>query len=33
MSLLNVGTSGVAAANLGLTTVSHNIANVNTPGY
>ena len=33
MSLLNVGTSGLAAANLGLTTVSHNIANVNTPGY
>ncbi len=33
MSLLNVGRTGLAAANLGLATVSHNIANANTPGY
>jgi flagellar hook-associated protein 1 FlgK len=33
MNLLNVGTSALTAANMGLVTVSHNIANANTPGY
>ena len=32
-SLLSIGQSGLAAANLALATTSHNIANVNTPGY
>ena len=32
-SLLNIGSSSLAAAQGALTTVSHNIANVNTPGY
>ncbi len=33
MSTLNIGVTGLNAANLGLTTTSHNIANVSTPGY
>lgn len=32
-SLLSIGTSGLVAANFGLTTTSHNISNVNTAGY
>ena len=32
-SLLNIGTRSLAAAQGALSTVSHNIANVNTPGY
>lgn len=32
-SLLNIAQSGLRAASLGLATTSHNIANVNTPGY
>lgn len=32
-SLLNIGTSGLAAAQGTLSTIAHNIANVNTPGY
>ncbi len=32
-SLLSIAQTGLAAANLGLATTSHNIANVNTPGY
>lgn len=32
-SLLNVALSGIQAAQVGLNTTSHNIANVNTPGY
>ena len=31
--LLGIGLSGLQAAQLGLTTTSHNIANVNTPGF
>lgn len=33
MSILSVGVSGLNAAQAGLTTASHNIANVNTTGY
>jgi len=33
MSLLSIGTRGLAAAQGELSTASHNIANVNTPGY
>ncbi len=32
-SLFDIGRSGLAAAQKGLTVVSHNIANINTPGY
>ncbi|WP_028453104.1 flagellar hook-associated protein FlgK [Chitinilyticum aquatile] len=32
-SVFGIGVSGLNAANLGLTTTGHNIANVNTPGY
>lgn len=32
-SVFTIGLSGLKAANLGLTTAGHNIANVNTPGY
>ena len=32
-SLLNIGTRSLAAAQGALSTISHNIANVNTPGY
>ncbi|MBK8323317.1 MAG: flagellar hook-associated protein FlgK [Betaproteobacteria bacterium] len=32
-SLLSLGTSALNAANVGLRTTGHNIANVNTPGY
>jgi flagellar hook-associated protein 1 FlgK len=32
-SLLGIGVSGLQAAQLGLATTSHNIANANTPGY
>jgi flagellar hook-associated protein 1 FlgK len=32
-SILSVGQSALAAAQIGLTTTGHNIANVNTPGY
>ena len=32
-SLLSVALSGIQAAQAGLDTTSHNIANVNTPGY
>ena len=32
-SLLTLGTSALNAANVGLRTTGHNIANVNTPGY
>lgn len=32
-SVFSIGVSGLNAANLGLTTTGHNIANVNTPGY
>lgn len=32
-SLLNIGSSSLAAAQGSLATISHNIANVNTPGY
>jgi flagellar hook-associated protein 1 FlgK len=32
-SILSVGQSALAAAQAGLTTTGHNIANVNTPGY
>jgi flagellar hook-associated protein 1 FlgK len=32
-SILSIGLSGLAAAQAGLTTTGHNIANVNTPGY
>lgn len=32
-SLLNVALSGLRAAQVGMNTTSHNIANVNTPGY
>jgi flagellar hook-associated protein 1 FlgK len=32
-SLLNVGASGLQAAYAAMNTVSHNVANVNTPGY
>ena len=32
-SILNVGQSALAAAQAGLTTTAHNIANANTPGY
>ena len=33
MSLMNVGVSALNANQQALTTVGHNIANVNTPGY
>lgn len=33
MDLLNIGRTGLAAANLGMATTSHNIANANTKGY
>lgn len=33
MSILSIGVSGLNAANVGLTTTSHNIANASTPGY
>lgn len=33
MSILSIGVSGLNAANIGLTTTSHNIANASTPGY
>jgi flagellar hook-associated protein 1 FlgK len=33
MSLFNVGISGLLASQSALTTVGHNVANVNTPGY
>jgi flagellar hook-associated protein 1 FlgK len=33
MSILSIGVSGLSAANVGLTTTSHNIANASTPGY
>lgn len=33
MSTLSIGISGLMAANLGLTTTGHNIANASTPGY
>jgi flagellar hook-associated protein 1 FlgK len=33
MSLFNVGISGLLASQRALTTVGHNVANVNTPGY
>ncbi len=32
-SLLNIGTRSLAAAQGALSTISHNIANVNTAGY
>lgn len=32
-SILNIGVTALTAAQTGLTTVGHNIANVNTPGY
>lgn len=32
-SIFNVGQSGLAAAQAGMTTTAHNIANANTPGY
>ncbi|GAA5785876.1 flagellar hook-associated protein FlgK [Chitiniphilus shinanonensis] len=32
-SVFNIGVSGLNAANLGLVTTGHNIANTNTPGY
>ena len=32
-SVFSIGVSGLNAANMGLTTTGHNIANVNTPGY
>ncbi|MDB5805670.1 MAG: flagellar hook-associated protein FlgK [Betaproteobacteria bacterium] len=33
MSILNIGVSGLNAAQAGIATTSHNISNVNTPGY
>ncbi len=33
MSLMNVGVSALNANQQALTTIGHNIANVNTPGY
>jgi flagellar hook-associated protein 1 len=33
MSTLSIGVSGLNAANIGLSTASHNIANASTPGY
>ncbi|WP_283149887.1 flagellar hook-associated protein FlgK [Silvimonas soli] len=33
MSVFSIGVSGLNAANLGLSTTGHNIANANTPGY
>lgn len=33
MALLNTGVTAIAAAQLGLATTQHNIANANTPGY
>lgn len=33
MGILNIGISGLNAAQAGLATTSHNISNVNTPGY
>ena len=33
MSVLNIGVSGLNAAQAGISTTSHNISNVNTPGY
>jgi flagellar hook-associated protein 1 FlgK len=33
MSTLSIGVTGLNAANVGLTTTSHNIANTSTPGY
>lgn len=33
MSVLNIGVTGLNVAQAGLTTTSHNISNVNTPGY
>ena len=33
MSILNIGISGLNAAQAGISTTSHNISNVNTPGY
>jgi flagellar hook-associated protein 1 FlgK len=33
MSTLSIGISGLNAANIGLSTASHNIANASTPGY
>ena len=33
MSTLSIGISGLTAANIGLATTSHNIANASTPGY
>ncbi|MGL4996989.1 MAG: flagellar basal body protein, partial [Deefgea sp.] len=32
-SVFGIGVSGLNAANLGLTTTGHNIANVNTSGF
>ncbi|MGL5553647.1 MAG: flagellar basal body protein, partial [Plesiomonas shigelloides] len=33
MSLINIGLTGLGAANAGLSTTSHNLVNMNTPGY
>jgi len=33
MSTLSIGVTGLTAANIGLSTTSHNIANASTPGY
>ncbi|MGL4925308.1 MAG: flagellar hook-associated protein FlgK [Plesiomonas shigelloides] len=33
MSLINIGLTGLGAANTGLNTTSHNLVNMNTPGY
>ncbi len=32
-SMLEIGVTGLNAAQLGLSVAGHNIANVNTPGY
>ena len=33
MSLINIGLSGMNAANAGLSVTAHNVSNVMTPGY